>query len=83
MDGGVEDREEGAEKEKEWKVQRPFQWRHGVVKRSADGSGGEPKMQESARSKEEGTGRGGHILSLEDQLKKDGDHEQSNWGIKE
>ena len=50
-----------------------------LSKGSADGSGGEPKMkEEGARSKEEGTGRGDHILSLEDQLKKDGDHEQSN-----
>ena len=54
-----------------------------LSKGSADGSGGEPKMKESARSKEEGTGRGDHILSLEDQLKKDGDHEQSNRGIKD
>ena len=49
-----------------------------LSKGSADGSGGEPKMKESARSKEEGTGHGDHIPSLEDQLKKDGDHEQSN-----
>ena len=49
-----------------------------LSKGSADGSGGEPKMKESARGKEEGTGHGDHILSLEDQLKKDGDHEQSN-----
>ena len=49
-----------------------------LSKGSVDGSGGESKMKESARSKEEGTGHGDHILSLEDQLKKDGDHEQSN-----
>ena len=81
MDGGVEDREEGAEKEKEWKVQRlnaPSKEDMALSKGSADGSGGEPKMKESAPSKKEGTGRGDHILSLEDQLKKDGDHEQSN-----